>query len=88
LKIEFDEEQPIGNLIYELQERGANINDGFEARIMVKQVHGSEMGTLIVESVHIGDRRQYCLSCGVLLDDDNNHSAGECNFCHEINKDD
>lgn len=31
---------------------------------------------------------KYCVSCHVELDDENNHSAGECNMCHEINKDD
>ena len=31
---------------------------------------------------------EYCSDCGCELNEDTNHSAGECNICHEKNKDD
>lgn len=35
-----------------------------------------------------GTRYWRCVSCGMICDIDEIHSAGECNLCHAVNKDD
>jgi len=29
-----------------------------------------------------------CTSCGMIMEQEDNHSGGECNMCHAMNKDD
>lgn len=53
-----------------------------------EEIRNDDYGCTL-EDPRTGERYMECVSCGMIMDPvEEHHSAGECNFCHAVNKDD
>ena len=96
LRIKLDIDLSISRLLKEIEEAGKelpNKSEGHVSMLIGRVPTDPNMVDVIVffnatDSNPDMDLMPEKCDCGTTLNEENNHSAGECNICHEVNKDD